>query len=49
MSEKEKIQVAKEYIDKQLQTMKTHGCAPKSLSPGQYKSMITEVAKTILK
>jgi hypothetical protein len=49
MSEKEKIQVAKEYVDKQLETMKSHGCAPKTLSQGQYKAMITEVAKTILK
>jgi len=49
MSEKEKIQVAKEYIDKQLQTMKSHGCEPKTLTTTQYQAMVKQVAKTILK
>ena len=49
MSEQEKIKVAKEYIDKQLQTMKNHGCAPKTLTDSQYQAMVSQVAKTILK
>ena len=49
MSEKEKIKIAKQYIDKQLDTMKAHGCSPNSLSSNQYQAMIKQVAKTILK
>lgn len=49
MSEQQKIEAARKYIDKQLETMKTHGCAPKSLSHTQYQAMVTQVAKTILK
>ena len=35
MSDKEKIKVAKQYIDKQLASMKNHGCAPKGLTSNQ--------------
>lgn len=47
MSENEKFQVAKQYIDKQLATMKEYGCAPKELSPSEYKSMVQQAAKAI--
>jgi len=49
MSNQEKIQVAKEYIDKQIATMKTHGCAPTSLSDREYQAMIKQAAKSILR
>ena len=49
MSEQEKFQIAKQYIDKQLESMKGHGCAPKTLSASQYQAMVSQVAKTILK
>ena len=49
MSDKEKIKVAKQYIDKQLASMKNHGCAPKALTSNQYQKMVAQVAKTILK
>jgi hypothetical protein len=49
MSQKEKIRIAKQYIDKQLESMKNHGCAPKALTSTQYQSMVSQVAKTILK
>ena len=49
MSEQQKLAVAKEYIDKQIATMKEHGCAPKFLSNTQYQSMVKEAAKAILR
>jgi hypothetical protein len=49
MSEQEKMQVAKEYIDKQIATMKTHGCAPSNLSDREYQSMIKQAAKSIIR
>jgi hypothetical protein len=49
MSDQEKMQVAKEYIDKQIATMKTHGCAPTTLSKQEYQSMIEQAAKAILR
>ncbi len=49
MSNQEKMQVAKEYIDKQIETMREHGCAPKSLSNTEYQSMIKQAAKSILR
>lgn len=47
MSNKEKFEAAKKYIDKQLETMKQHGCEPKTLSSSQYKEMVKEAAKAI--
>lgn len=49
MSNQEKLQVAKEYIDKQIATMQSHGCAPKNLSQSEYQSMIKQAAKAILR
>lgn len=49
MSEKQKLEVAKKYIDKQIQIMKDNGCAPKTISSTQYQAMVAQVAKTILK
>lgn len=47
MSKAQKLEVAKEYIDKQLATMKAHGSAPSKLSDGEYQSMIKQAAKAI--
>jgi hypothetical protein len=47
MSEQEKFKVAKEYIDKQLETMKKHGSAPKQLSKQEYRTLIQQVAATV--
>ena len=49
VSHQEKIKLAKEYIDKQIATMKTHGCAPQKLPRGEYQAMINQAAKAILK
>jgi len=49
MSNQEKIKTAKEYIDKQMETMRSHGVASKTLSETEYQSMIKQAAKTILR
>jgi hypothetical protein len=47
MSNDEKLAIAKEYVDKQLEVMKSFNAAPKSISPSEYKSLIESVAETI--
>lgn len=48
MSEKEKLQLAKQYVDKQLETMKKYGSAPKQLSRTAYDAMVKKVASTVV-
>ena len=47
MSEKQRYEVAKEYVDKQLETMREFGSAPKEISQEEYRSLIEEVAQTV--
>ena len=47
MSEEKKMEIAKEYVDKQLQTMKQYGSAPKQISEEEYKTLIEEVAQNV--
>lgn len=47
MSQQEKMKLAQEYIDKQLETMRSFGCEPKALSDREYNRMITEAARAI--
>lgn len=47
MSNEQKIEVAKQYVDKQLETMKKYGSAPKEMSDMEYKSLIQQVADNI--
>ncbi|MGB8988309.1 MAG: hypothetical protein WCC37_17040 [Candidatus Sulfotelmatobacter sp.] len=48
MSNEQRYEVAKEYVDKQLETMKQFGSAPsKKLSQEEYKALIEEVADTL--
>ena len=47
MSTEEKLAIAKEYVDKQLDVMKGFGAAPKGISPAEYRSLIESVAETI--
>jgi hypothetical protein len=49
MSTQEKFEVAKQYIDKQIATMREHGCAPTSLTEREYQAMVKQTAKTILR
>jgi len=47
MSHDENIEVAKQYVDKQLETMKKYGSAPEGMSEQEYRSLVEEVAETI--
>ena len=49
MSEAQKLEAAKEYIDKQIATMREHGSAPKTITTSEYNSMVKQVAKAIAK
>jgi len=41
------MEVAKLYVDKQLETMKKYGSAPEEMSEQEYRSLVEEVAETI--
>jgi hypothetical protein len=47
MSTEQKLEVAKQYVDKQLETMKKYGSAPRDMSDQEYKSLIEQVAENI--
>ena len=47
MSDEKKLEIAKEYVDKQLETMKQYGSAPANMSEQEYKALIQEVAENI--
>jgi hypothetical protein len=45
--EQKKLEVAKEYVDKQLETMRKYGSAPDEISEQEYRSLVTEVAEAM--
>jgi hypothetical protein len=47
MSNEQKYEIAKQYVDKQLETMKQFNAAPKEISNEEYRSLIDEVAQTV--
>jgi hypothetical protein len=47
MSNEEKLEVAKQYVDKQLETMKKYGSAPNDLSDQERRAMVEEVASML--
>lgn len=47
MSNEQRFEIAKEYVDKQLETMKQFGSAPQKMSNEEYKALIDEVADTV--
>jgi hypothetical protein len=47
MSEDQKRVVAKEYVDKQLETMKRYGSAPDDFSDEEYEGLVEEVVEAI--
>jgi hypothetical protein len=47
MSYEQKFEIAKQYVDKQLNTMKQHGSAPSDMSEQEYKALIQEVADSV--
>ena len=48
MSEKERIEVAKKYVDEQIETMRKHGSAKGEISAEEYQKMVQKVSKVIL-
>lgn len=47
MSYEQKIEIAKKYVDKQLETMKQYGSAPRDMSEQEYHALVQEVADNI--
>jgi hypothetical protein len=47
MSNEQRYEVAKEYVDKQLKTMQEFGSAPREMSQEEYKALIDDVAETV--
>jgi hypothetical protein len=47
MSDEKKIEIAKQYVEKQLETMKRYGSAPKDISEQEYKALVAEVAESV--
>jgi len=47
MSEETKFEIAKQMVDRQLETMKKYDAAPDDMSDYEYKAMIQEVAENV--
>jgi len=47
MSEEQKREIAKEYVDRQLETLKEYNSAPPDLSEEEYQSLITDTAELV--
>ena len=45
--EQNKFDIAREYVDKQLETMKRYGSAPKDISEQEYRALVAEVAENM--
>jgi len=41
------VEAAKEYVDRQLETMRRYGSAPDDVSPEEYNSLVEEVAEAM--
>jgi hypothetical protein len=47
MSDDKRLEIAKQYVDQQLATMKQHGSAPAEISKEEYNALVQEVAETV--
>lgn len=47
MSEQERYQIAKEYVDRQIQNMEKNGLKVKKVSPQEYDQMVRRLAKDV--
>jgi predicted AAA+ superfamily ATPase len=47
MSHEERMEVAKQYVDQQLATMKKYGSAPPDISEQERRALAEEVASTL--
>jgi hypothetical protein len=41
------LRAAKQYVDKQIETMKRYGSAPDDFSEEEYNSLVEEIAEAI--
>jgi hypothetical protein len=48
VSNEQRYEIAKEYVDKQLETMRQFGSAPREMSNEEYKALIEDVAETVV-
>jgi hypothetical protein len=48
VSNEQRYEIAKEYVDKQLETMRQFGSAPREMSDEEYKALIEDVAETVV-
>jgi hypothetical protein len=44
MSDEQKYEIAKQYVDRQIETMRSFNSAPEDISEEEYKSLIEDVA-----
>jgi hypothetical protein len=49
MSEKEKYEIAKQYVNEQIKTIGAYRAAKSEVPPEQYDRMVQQVAKAVLK
>lgn len=47
MSDEQKFQIAKEYVDQQLETMRGFDAAPSDISDEEYTKLIDDVADMV--
>ncbi|MGH9563799.1 MAG: hypothetical protein ACRD3S_20280 [Terracidiphilus sp.] len=47
MSEEKKMEIAKQYVDRQLETMRQFDAAPRDISAEEYKVLVEEIAATV--
>lgn len=47
MSDEQKFEIAKEYVDHQLETMRSFDAAPTDISEDEYRGLISEVAELV--
>jgi hypothetical protein len=47
MSDERRFEIAKQYVDKQLETMRRYGSAPKQMSDQEYRAMVQQIAETV--
>lgn len=47
-NEDRRYEIAKEYVDKQRETMKQFGAAPRKMLKEEYEALIEDVAETVV-
>jgi hypothetical protein len=49
MSHEERMEIANQYVDKQLETMKKYGSGPEDISEQEREALAKEVASSLAK